>query len=920
MKLSYKTNLRQKYIVRLLMASLLVLGMPLLISRLPNAEAASVSECIASSGAPSVPSIQNACNLCYNTSTGSRRGTLWINSGVKDSYIVTVTDPNATTVPFAMYGQVYGCQRGNIGQMNAYQIWFAPANVDSITQKDQELSFLRLYNNFVSRGSPSGPHQWGAHGVALGEIDVQAFKDVATCSSLGNGYEECRYTASINRCPTQSPWVDGTCYGDNSEIILHIPEGNPTPPRPTPDPASGDGHFWSQSKVSAVANGDVIAGIEATTDIDGEAEIIFSTDQPSVQIQFQHFLGYTNTSVPNHGTHSDNGHSHGDSYSDATTTFDIKMIENSNENTIISDTNYSHSVGSSGGPDMRYSQPITIDLEPGQTKKICQTITYSYKNFTVTENDHRVQGGTGTSAYDYTWHSYDDPKGSGSGNSYVCATVTRPIEPSGGPNSTGTADSTIMFTGEDAQIGWSTTVTSYPTRRLLGWEAVTYLVPVNEGNWQGLTTGTIGDNSYLNITGGQRNTNDTCNWYGRKGAILNCKIGNSSESSNFNHEDTMPIQTHIYNKSKQIIVPDNVGYKYCNSFGYHYAYYWYSSVTGKWTPYPGQNYNYWNIYDATCRTIAKKPSTTIWNGSLMTAGGTQATPAYRYDGANFGETANNQARTLYGSWSEFLAVIGQSTQGVASGSNLSIGSKRGGHDICNNSLSASNSTLTISNTSCGELGYSGVQNNSTYVTRLDTYLKSGASNASHYYNVPNTDDLRTKLSAEGISIDNINKTIVVHVSGDFNITQNIKTNLGPYDSIYQIPQVIIFTDGNVNISSAVTEIDAWIITPNGTVNTCSDFAQGVTEADAVGRRYDICTNQLVFNGPVLAKNLNLRRSFGSDPMITYRSGTFNTASSKQAAGEIFNLRSDVYLWGYAQAGRYDSSYTESYTRELAPRY
>ena len=51
---------------------------------------------------------------------------------------------------------------------------------------------------------------------------------------------------------------------------------------------------------------------------------------------------------------------------------------------------------------------------------------------------------------------------------------------------------------------------------------------------------------------------------------------------------------------------------------------------------------------------------------------------------------------------------------------------------------------------------------------------------------------------------------------------------------------------------------------------------------------------------------------------------FNTdgsnKSTKEAPAEIFNLRADTYLWAYAQAGRYDSSYTESYSRELPPRY
>ena len=70
----------------------------------------------------------------------------------------------------------------------------------------------------------------------------------------------------------------------------------------------------------------------------------------------------------------------------------------------------------------------------------------------------------------------------------------------------------------------------------------------------------------------------------------------------------------------------------------------------------------------------------------------------------------------------------------------------------------------------------------------------------------------------------------------------------------------------------------------------------------------------------MAKRLTLNRSFGSDPGITDRQGTFGAASDRQTPAEVFNYRADAYLWAYAQAGRYDSSYTETYTRELAPRY
>lgn len=167
-------------------------------------------------------------------------------------------------------------------------------------------------------------------------------------------------------------------------------------------------------------------------------------------------------------------------------------------------------------------------------------------------------------------------------------------------------------------------------------------------------------------------------------------------------------------------------------------------------------------------------------------------------------------------------------------------------------------------------------------------------------------------------MNNVSNTQILTHNGDLKITGNITTNPGAYNSIYHVPQVVIFVHGNLEIASDVTRIDAWLIV-DGKINTCSDFTYGSTEADAVNRLRDTCNKQLVFNGPVLANGLTLNRSFGSDPLVT-RTGTFGALPAKYNAGEIFNLRMDTYLWAYAQAGRYASSYTESYSRELAPRY
>lgn len=257
---------------------------------------------------------------------------------------------------------------------------------------------------------------------------------------------------------------------------------------------------------------------------------------------------------------------------------------------------------------------------------------------------------------------------------------------------------------------------------------------------------------------------------------------------------------------------------------------------------------------------------------------------------------------------------------MASGSTLSNGSSD--LKICNDNPVGSNSPLTIANINCNPLGASGITTNSTFMTRLYAYLRDVENN-------PNIN----KISDVSALYSGVNGNTVLTVNGDLNITQDIKINDTISYTTHNVPQAIIFVNnGNVNISGGVTRIDAWLIVTStdstkGTINTCSEYTAGSdtnqgTSSDGAGFSGNQCTQQLAFNGPVIARNLNLRRSYGSDPLIptTIRTGTFGTSSSKQAPAEIFNLRADSYLWAYAQASRYGSSYNEAYSRELAPRY
>lgn len=664
------------------------------------------------------------------------------------------------------------------------------------------------------------------------------------------------------------------------------------PTDPEPNPPSGEttsypGHFYSTSSVTIPAQNDVSAH-SLTSGQDGRATIKVSTDASSIDVTFHHNLTYV----------QDFSTAAGDTVDKVSTSWSTSGTGAGDSGAFESTTGTSK-VG---------EKTVNISLSPGETVTVCHTITYKPKTVYFSQSDvNRTEtdyskpiyewsdiyqqdvwtGEYGTKeVFDHHNYAHKAESDTGSGSSEACVTVTRPSDPSGsGPaNPSGTTSSDVLFTGETGTVRWDTSITSYATRRNSIAQAIIYQVPATVDYYNGITTG---DTRYRGA--------DPCAYYRGKSSVDYCNALHNEQ-----HDYGEGGGSATFNKQNAVIIPDTVGYKYCNSFGYKIEY-WYAYNTdssGGDVWYHESSRDYWYVYNAACRPIAKKPSTAIWNNSFLTEGGVKTSISHRYNPANMGSlTSDGSGRRLYGSWAEYLDVVNGTVNGFASGSALALGSLNS--DIYNNS------PLTIANQN-GSLGHSGVRASTSLRTRLDTYLKNQAA------------PLGDTISGGGWQ--NITDARIYHRSGNLNINTNITLDANaPYANIYQLPQVILFVDGDVNISSSVTQIDAWIIA-TGTINTCSDFRSRTTEADAINRRSDVCTSQLVFNGPVMAKRLTLNRSFGSDPGITYRQGTFGAASDRQTPAEVFNYRADAYLWAYAQAGRYDSSYTETYTRELAPRY
>lgn len=522
--------------------------------------------------------------------------------------------------------------------------------------------------------------------------------------------------------------------------------------------------------------------------------------------------------------------------------------------------------------------------------------------------------------FDY-WEYFTSGEEDGSGYSGACVEVTRPLEPSTSDNPGGTSDaspgSDPMYTGEQSTMKWSASAIGYASHRIMKAQAVAYQVKVDKK---------IETDEDRKISKGSNPSSILpCSWY--EGKIspdmlrYRCTV---IKEENYNPDGFYgdPSAEYNFGEETQFIVTNNVGDKHCNAFGIQWEY-WYGVVRWTGTTPPGniiseewtsEGKSYWTIYDAICKPILKKPSTSIWNGGLMTNGNVKTSLSNRYTGDNLGFANTNlqSTRLKFGSWTEYLAVVGNevinSPFGFSSGAALGNGSSAA--DLL------ANSPLTIANTGNqdNKIGNSGINSNSTYRARLSSYLLKNIN--------PSTEEEINSLQTQ-----NVTDTKILYYKGDnLNITQNITVKDANYATIYQLPQIVIYATGNINIGSNVEQIDAWLIS-GGTVDTCSNFANGSTEAQV--KEYNDgnggslpqpdCSKQLTINGPIIAKSVTPNRSAGADP-ITYGADRRVSDEPRAASGEVFNLSADTYLWAYAQAGRYGSSYSEAYTRELPPRY
>lgn len=695
--------------------------------------------------------------------------------------------------------------------------------------------------------------------------------------------------------------------------------------------------FWSNSSVDVISDSK-----SETSDNDGTANVTVTRSaesKESVTVRFWHNLHYTGNIPDNlkqdictnfnftyknslNGSNKVNPDTIKDNDPNATgnqycVSKNSPIPEDSPKSVL---GNESEAVGKS------YEIAIS-DLQPGENK-ICQTINYDPKTFQIFQDKKTNEVSVG--------------KGSGKGSSTACVTIIKDkgVDP---PKIDLTIKKDIYYTGEKDTLKWEQAEpSSGPTKVLREMRLFYYQVPV------GVTTSpdpTRANDKFYGVS--------PYTWFEEIGQGFKfTPVESVSDNTDYHLKETTPLNhsaeivpsepttklRDLSGTNIDIIVPDNVGDKICIAVASRYQEY-------EVTPHPGHPHyglgannqqvllfrdttytydkkgeEYWDIEGATCRTIVKKPSTNIWNGSLSTRAGVITTISNRYSKFNdtgyiaqLSENAGDERRK-FGSWVEYLAVVGGEVKGsegdaakaifgFGSGASLAYrGSNLNASLLTNSPLT--NSPLTIANNR-SPIGNSGLSNTSTFTTRLTNFIRENANSS----------------LGEVIGNRSISDTRIIYTDSNVQITDNIEI-ANPTNGIRTLPQVVIYAGGGVTIAPNVTRIDAWLITPSNVIDTCQGFNSS-TEAYIAGyNSADIaCAKQLTINGPVIASGAKLARSAGSDPISYNRLGMINTdADPRSISGEMFNLSANTYLWAYSQASSLSSSYTEAYSRELPPRY
>ena len=383
--------------------------------------------------------------------------------------------------------------------------------------------------------------------------------------------------------------------------------------------------------------------------------------------------------------------------------------------------------------------------------------------------------------------------------------------------------------------------------------------------------------------------------------------------------------------------------------------------------------NLHHVSAASCVTLAKKPNFQVLGGGFYTNGTIKTALSEKAVGGGLGAYPSAETRS-FGSWDEFGVLAAGKVLGFGSGAAMgyeegyNFNLPRGGimnayytfigptgpNSVVSGISNISHMTIANDKNGPGNSGISRIgsavlarlkarfrdtiiRNSSNTITSLtsnetsaknylglsqlyhqgDTSL-SAMNSTANFYQFDRGGNLIARSNTTGEKLMN---TLAMYVDGTLTIDRNINIAHETYNAVDDFPQVLIFAK-KINITSNVTNIDAWLILDedygDNQIDTCSDnhYPNALS-----------CNETLTITGPVFARKLVLNRTAGSHtgggragthPLQTGPTGTYYAEGSIHPA-EVFTLRADAYFWAYRQSLSGGQAYMV-YSREIAPRY
>ena len=383
--------------------------------------------------------------------------------------------------------------------------------------------------------------------------------------------------------------------------------------------------------------------------------------------------------------------------------------------------------------------------------------------------------------------------------------------------------------------------------------------------------------------------------------------------------------------------------------------------------------NLHHVSAASCVTLAKKPNFQVLGGGFYTNGTIKTALSEKAVGGGLGAYPSAETRS-FGSWDEFGVLAAGKVLGFGSGDAMgyeegyNFNLPRGGimnayytfigptgpNSVVSGISNISHMTIANDKNGPGNSGISRIgsavlarlkarfrdtiiRNSSNTITSLtsnetsaknylglsqlyhqgDTSL-SAMNSTANFYQFDRGGNLIARSNTTGQKLMN---TLAMFIDGTLTIDRNINIAHETYNAVDDFPQVLIFAK-KINITSNVTNIDAWLIldedTGDNQIDTCSDnhYPNALS-----------CNETLTITGPVFARKLILNRTAGSHtgggrvgthPLQTGPTGTYYAEGSIHPA-EVFTLRADAYFWAYRQSLSGGQAYMV-YSREIAPRY